>query len=201
MLVAAHDAAEAGLVSASAAALTQGVLRTMLFTKLKWTALALMTAGTIAAGTGVYGTSASAVPEACPGSRGRRDDSDAPVTESVVSDDSENSRREKERTADPSRSGSCERLASIANIADKIAELTRAARTEQEEGNFRHAAEVVGAIEDLASHWRSILRQVDPRWGLSALMTKLATTPAGANRPGTLAEVLSELERSSRHPP
>jgi RNA polymerase sigma factor (sigma-70 family) len=66
MLIAARDAAEAGLVSTSAAALTEGVLRTMFFAKLKSAALALLTAGTIAAGAGVYGYQAPAPPRRPP---------------------------------------------------------------------------------------------------------------------------------------
>ena len=51
MLVAASDAVEAGLVSVSAASLTQGVLRAMLVTKLKASALAALAAGAVATGT------------------------------------------------------------------------------------------------------------------------------------------------------
>src|SRR5262249_3632053 len=54
MLIAARDAAEAGLVSTSAAALTEGVLRTMLVTKLKSAAATLLAAGAIASGVGLY---------------------------------------------------------------------------------------------------------------------------------------------------
>jgi RNA polymerase sigma-70 factor (ECF subfamily) len=54
MLFAARDAAETGLVSASAAALTEGVLRTMFFSKLKVCALTLVLAGATASGAGLY---------------------------------------------------------------------------------------------------------------------------------------------------
>jgi len=54
MLIAARDAAKSGLVSASAAALTEGVLRTMLITKLKTAAATLLAAGAIASGVGLY---------------------------------------------------------------------------------------------------------------------------------------------------
>src|SRR4051794_19657421 len=54
MLHAACDAAEAGLVSGSAAALTEGVLRTMLIVKLKSAAAVLFAAGSLAAGAAAY---------------------------------------------------------------------------------------------------------------------------------------------------
>ena len=75
MLVAARDAAEAGLVSASAAALTEGVLRTMLVTKLKSAAATLLAAGAIASGVGLY---AYQGPESPPASTFSRTSSRSP---------------------------------------------------------------------------------------------------------------------------
>ena len=191
MLVAAHDAAEAGLVSASAAALTHGVLRTMLFVKLKWTALALMTAGTIAAGTGVYGYQAPRpLPRPAPVVA---DDSVTPATEAVVSDAAENSRQEQKRTAD--RLGVDPLSANL--LADKIAALTRTARGRQEIGEFRQAAVAVQMIEKLASDWGGLLRQVDLDAGPA--MTKPRATPAPASETDRrLAEVEQKLERVLR---
>jgi RNA polymerase sigma factor (sigma-70 family) len=54
MLVAARDAAEVGLVSTAAAAMTEGVLHTMFVTKLKTAAATLLAAGAIASGVGLY---------------------------------------------------------------------------------------------------------------------------------------------------
>jgi RNA polymerase sigma factor (sigma-70 family) len=161
MLIAAHDAAEAGLVSASAAALTQGVLRKMFCAKLKWVALALMTAGTVAAGTGVYAYQAPRpTPRPAPVvAGGVADDSKAPVAEPVVSEGSENPEREPTLTADPKgkdddHPASPEELALFVEI---MAELTRAARVAQEEEKFAEAAEFVGEIKKLASRWGSML--------------------------------------------
>ena len=54
ILLAARDAGEAGLVSASAVALTEGVLRTMLVSKLKMTAAILLAVGALTSGVGLY---------------------------------------------------------------------------------------------------------------------------------------------------
>jgi hypothetical protein len=53
ILLSARDAGEAGLVSASAVALTEGVLRTMLVSKLKVTALILIAVGAVTSGVGL----------------------------------------------------------------------------------------------------------------------------------------------------
>jgi RNA polymerase sigma factor (sigma-70 family) len=179
MLVAAHDAAEAGLVSASAAALTHGVLRTMFFAKLKWTALTLITAATVAAGAGVYGYQApQPVPRPAPVvTEKAADESGAPVAESVASDDSEDSRREQKRTAN--------RLGvdplSANRFAEKIADLTRAAQGRQDMGEFRQAANMVRAIEQLASDWEGFLRKVD-RDAAAARSERDGNQPAESSR-------------------
>ena len=54
MLLAARDAGEAGLVSAAAVALTEGVLRTMLVSKLKMTMAIALAVGAITSGAGLY---------------------------------------------------------------------------------------------------------------------------------------------------
>jgi RNA polymerase sigma factor (sigma-70 family) len=54
ILLAARDAGEAGLVSASAVALTEGVLRTMLISKLKIIGSLVLAAGAISSGVGLY---------------------------------------------------------------------------------------------------------------------------------------------------
>ncbi len=54
MLLTARDAGEAGLISASAVALAEGVLRTMLVSKIKLTATILVAAGAIGSGVGLY---------------------------------------------------------------------------------------------------------------------------------------------------
>jgi hypothetical protein len=54
LTLAVRDAVESGLVSASAASLSQGVLRTMLFAKLKTAAVALVATAAVTAGAGVY---------------------------------------------------------------------------------------------------------------------------------------------------
>ena len=53
--IAARDAGLAGLVSVSAASLTEGVLNTMYFVKLKTAAAVVLAAGTLAFGAAVWG--------------------------------------------------------------------------------------------------------------------------------------------------
>ncbi len=54
MLLAARDAGDAGLVSAAAVALTEGVLRTMLVSKLKMTMAIVLAVGSVSSGVGLY---------------------------------------------------------------------------------------------------------------------------------------------------
>jgi len=143
MLIAAHDAAEAGLVSAAAAALTEGVLRTMLFAKLKLASLvltcALLTAGA-AVGVGAYGYQ-----------RPRPAAADAPDGDASAA-----AAGDEERVRDPDREkvDPAERLASY---ADKLNELAREARRQQDRGDRRAASETTRKIEQLAREWRGML--------------------------------------------
>ena len=54
MLLAARDAGDAGLVSAAAVALTEGVLHTMFVSKLKMTIAIVLAVGSISSGAGLY---------------------------------------------------------------------------------------------------------------------------------------------------
>jgi RNA polymerase sigma factor (sigma-70 family) len=171
MLVAAHDAAEAGLVSASAAALTEGVLRTMLFAKLKSAALALLVAGTVAAGAGVYGYQTPAPrPEPAP----------APAPAPVVDDDEETPPPEKARPgrtrpAAPVPGRARSRTEAAGSYAERIAALARMAREQEESGDPEGAADTTFRIVRLATEWSASLRPPDgePR-------PPRARTPRGA---------------------
>jgi RNA polymerase sigma-70 factor (ECF subfamily) len=158
MLVAAHDAAEAGLVSASAAALTQGVLRTMLFAKLKSAVLAFVTVGAVAAGAGVYGYQ-DRVPDprpepapvpAPPAPPGATDEEEDPVPKLP--------RAKPARPAPPAPPRRTARLAGTPTAyADQINELTARAREQQARGDVQGAAAATFRIVLLAGEWSQSL--------------------------------------------
>jgi RNA polymerase sigma factor (sigma-70 family) len=164
MLVAAHDAASAGLVSASAAALTAGVLRTMLFAKLKSAALALLVAGVVAAGAGVYGYQA---PEPKPEPAPRP----APAPAAGDADEApkpEYPRNERTRPASPKAKRPRPRAESSDSYAERITALARAADAQQDRGDRRGAAETTIRIIVLAGEWSQSLwpPEAEPRTAL-----------------------------------
>ena len=129
MLVAARDAAEAGLVSTSAAALTEGVLRTMLFTKLKSAAATLLAAGAIASGVGLY-----AYQDPVPGAK--------PAVPMPP----------------PAKAGTRVLSAlDLDAFAAKMEELVRHARQAQAEGDIEGAREHVQRVEGFAAYWKETL--------------------------------------------
>jgi len=198
MQLAVRKAVGAGLVSASAAALSEGVLRTMFVSELKATAATLLAVGVIASGVGLYGRRApdlgtkpatSALPSAKPVVRGRSaEDLDA--------------------------------------LAKQIEQLVRRARQEQAEGDIEGAVRDLNRVELGASQWRKALTNLrgskddtlpsarplpaenaPPADGATlsvgppmpterlTLRPEARTQSPGASKPGTAEHRLDELER------
>jgi RNA polymerase sigma factor (sigma-70 family) len=188
MLVAARDAAEAGLVSASAAALTEGVLRTMLFANLKSAALALLVTGAVAAGAVVYGYQAPAPaprPEPAPAAVPAPAADDAEEAQPP-----ENARRPRTRPAQPVRERWQRRAETAGSYAEQIAALARTAREQEESGDHTRAADTTVQIILLASEWSAALRPSDsetrtavartrPTRGANVQEPRLPTPPVG----------------------
>jgi RNA polymerase sigma factor (sigma-70 family) len=188
MSIAAHDAAEAGLVSASAAALTEGVLRTMLFANLKSAALALLVAGAVAAGAGVYGYQA-------PEPRPEPTPAPAPAAAPVAGDEEEAQnpeypRKERTRPALPKSRRSQPRAESSDTYAERITALAHAAREQEERGDRRGAAETTIRIIELAGEWSQ------------SLWPPEAVAPSGlARRPRNAPQQEPELQSQRGVPP
>jgi hypothetical protein len=212
MLIAAHDAAEAGLVSASAAALTEGVLKSMLFAKLKTTVIALVTAGTIAAGAGVYGyqTSQPSPPPAPAVAQEVADDSATQDTDAVASDEREPRAGRVAPAPEPpappraraiNRELERNRAESLASIPEKIIELTTASREEQKKGNVTAAAGMVDAIARLAIAWSNALNQLDDDTVRTRIANERALPPDHPlTRPGAYGYAFPSREPSGLPP-
>ena len=137
MLVAARDAAEAGLVSISAAALTEGVLRTMLVSKLKSIVILSLTAGAVAAGTGVFAyQEAAPVPE-------QAASQPAPAAKKQVTD------------LDEAR----DRM--LAAFVTRMMDLTQVAHKQQLKGDHKGAVATTREMERLCQEWRYMLGEPD----------------------------------------
>lgn len=136
LCLAARDAAEAGLVSARAASLAEGVLATMLLTRLKTLASAALAAGalfTAAAGS-------VATDEAKP----------APKPESSAAQAVDVAKVEEA----PPRSAA---VARSADPADRINQLVTRARKFQEAGDPEAAVGLLREVSDLSEQWRASL--------------------------------------------
>jgi RNA polymerase sigma factor (sigma-70 family) len=161
MLIAARDAAEAGLVSASAAALTEGVLRTMFITKLKTAAAALLAAGAIASGIGLCAyqgpTRSPGKVEQAPSLPARHDDAIRPP---AVED------MEALRVL---------QAANFEEFAGKVQQLVRRARRALAEGDMDRAVRDLKEIESDAIACKDALKA--RREGAQA---SLPTPPTGA---------------------
>jgi RNA polymerase sigma factor (sigma-70 family) len=144
MLIAARDAAEAGLVSASAAALTEGVLRTMLITKLKTAAVILMAAGAIASGVGLYAyqgpTPSPGKVEQAPSSPGRHDDAI------------------RQPPAEDMEALRALQAVDFEHFAGKVEQMVRRARRALAEGDMDRAVRDLKEIESDATTWKDSLR-------------------------------------------
>jgi hypothetical protein len=196
MLVAARDAVDAGLVSASVAALTEGVLRTMLITKLKTLALIVLAAGAIACGVGAYAyqgrepgeTPGSPAPspgkvEQAPSPAGQRDD----AIQQLIAVDME-------------------------EFAAKVQRLVRHARQALAEGDMKGAVRDLKEIESDAGIRQDALRarRESAKDGLPTLPTHSPGSltqpgadqavprlgPASSPPPGSAERRLDELERT-----
>jgi RNA polymerase sigma factor (sigma-70 family) len=172
ILLAARDAGEAGLVSASAVALTEGVLRAMLVSKLKATAAILLAVGAITSSVGLY---AYQGPEsgAAPGSS-----TSPPAKEDV--------RRLNAEDLDA--------------YAARVEHLVRRARQEQAGGDMEGAVRDLRLIELVAGEWREALMnrrrsQKGDRPPPPKHLAGSVPSPPGANPPGSAEQRLDELER------
>lgn len=149
MLVAARDAAEAGLVSASAASLTEGVLRAMFVTTWKFTAAALIAAGTLATGAGVYAyqdpepaAETAALPPPAP-------PAPPPPPRTPGSEDSRPEREQPPGARfEPRRVG---------RHASRVEALVKEAREQQEAGDVAGALETLREIENEVGAWTEVL--------------------------------------------
>jgi RNA polymerase sigma-70 factor (ECF subfamily) len=173
MLFAARDAAEAGLVSASAAALTEGVIRTVFISKLKITAALVFCTGAIVSGAGLYAYQPPG-PAAEPATAG-------PVRASVglrVSDAED-----------------------LDSYGVKIEKLVLAARQRQAHGDVDTALQNLRSIELIAGAWKEALarRRSSTKADLDASgplpAGKRAGSPA-ATEPASADDRLSRLERT-----
>jgi RNA polymerase sigma factor (sigma-70 family) len=144
MLIAARDAAEAGLVSASAAALTEGVLRTMLITKLKTAAATLLAALAIGSGVGLYAyqgpTRSPGKVEQAASSPARHDDA---IRQPSAAD------MDALRVLQP---------ADFEEFAAKVEQLVRRARQALADGDEDRAIRALNEIESDAIAWNRALR-------------------------------------------
>jgi RNA polymerase sigma factor (sigma-70 family) len=171
MLLSARDAGEAGLVSNSAVALTEGVLRTMLVSKFKLTAVALIAVGALTSGAGIYayqGVPSGARPRAVGASS-------APGILPATQASADSSKRSaKELDA----------------YAAQVEQLVRRARQQQAAGQWDEAARDLRKSVELAGEWQAALmnrrtnEKSDPLLPLPTLPAN--GVPAGSN---PLAEI------------
>ena len=172
------DAGEAGLVSASAVALTEGVLRTMLVSKFKLTAVILIAVGAITSGAGLYAY--QGVPSgARPGSVGSGlGPGISPATPQATGDNSTHTAK------------------LLDAYAAEVERLVRRARQEQAAGEWDGAARDLRKSVEVAENWRELLfkrEKSTPRPSLpEAAVTEglnplapLPLLPAGAGTQGS----------------
>jgi RNA polymerase sigma factor (sigma-70 family) len=145
MLIAARDAAEAGLVSTSAAALTEGVLHAMLITKLKTLAVTSIAAGAIACGIGSYAYQGPE-PGVAPGS---------PAIPPVKVEQSSSAPGRHDDARQPLLG--MNRARSLFEPAAKLERLVRHAREAQARGDMEGAVRDLREIESVASVWKEAL--------------------------------------------
>jgi RNA polymerase sigma factor (sigma-70 family) len=178
MLLAARDAGTVGLVSASVVALTEGVLRTMLVSKLRMTTAILLAVGAITSGVGLYAYQ-DLEPGAASGSPTR-----APVK---VDGGSLNS-------------------ADLDAYAARVELLVRRARQEQAQGDLDGAVRDLRKSESIAGEWREALmnrRRIEKRDLPSIPPTPIVNTPGSSDRRLDALErkvdrILHALEKEGR---
>ena len=164
MLLVARDAAEAGFVSASAVVMTEGVIRSMFIGKLKAAGMALIAAGTLASGAGVFAyqqeTRATSAAPAAP-------------------------QKAKPRAA---REIVSKRFKALDDYLTQIQKLTLEARQHLWDGELEAAAATTRKIEDLSRKWNRLLTnqgtdvtRVEGAIEGAAVAESLPTRPGAAN--------------------
>ncbi|MFO0951835.1 MAG: RNA polymerase sigma factor [Isosphaeraceae bacterium] len=141
----ARDAVASGLVSESASALTQGVLRTMLFLKIKTVALATLACGTLAMGAAAYSFPQEDAPRESAIARVES----APYREEFDTVDIVGGRRapvDAKKLADEAK-----------DIAERIRKLTAEAVELQGKGELDRAQRTLREVERLTADWSSLL--------------------------------------------
>ncbi len=164
ILLSARDAGEAGLVSASAVALTEGVLRTMFVSKFKVTAVILIVVGALTSGAGLCAyqdTESGALPRA---------KGSGPVP--GIS------------TAAPQASGDSRALSAqeLDAYAAQVEQLVRLARHEQAAGEWDTAARDLRKTVEVAGEWReALMRCRRNETSTSPLSLPALPVPVGAH--------------------
>ncbi len=175
LTLAARDAIEVGSVSSSAAALTEGVLQTMLIAKLKSTAAVLVAASALILGAAVYGYQP-------PGDVPKKPIQSLPPSAATGTEgDFENSRRATRRVT-----------------AEQIEALVQQARRFQEQGDLAQALQVLDDVQKLTRVWAGLLVEPVRRRGSGPGQaipggTPLEVRPLDTGR--RLGEVEHKLDR------
>lgn len=161
----------AGLISPSAAALTEEVLRTMFIAKLKTVAAGVVAAGALITGAVVYGYQ---TPVGAPGDLAQ---SAPPRMLATPTRDFEDHKREVRRV-----------------IAEQIAALVQQAQQFQEQGDLARAQDVLDDIVKLTRHWAGLLAEPVGRPALKPAEATPVRQPAHG-RPLDTERRLDEVER------
>ncbi len=187
ILLSVRDAGEAGLVSASAVALTEGVLRTMLVSKFKVTAVILIAVGALSSGVGL---------------RAYQDLESGASSKTVGSGPVPGVLPETPQASGDSSMRSAEKLIVYAELMEQ---LVHRARQEQAAGDWDGAARDLRKSVDVAGEWqeefmnsrrREPLRPLPPiPVGADAKGVRAAAEIVGATSPARSAECrLADLE-------
>jgi hypothetical protein len=177
MLVAAHDAAESGLVSLSAAALAEGVLRTMFVAKLKSVALAL-TLLLLAAG-GVAGLGASGYQPPAPARLPRPVVVDPATPEQAAGNEEE----DRSETAQAESELEKAHVHQLALYAEQMTALVRQAERQQNKGDLPAASETTRKIQQVAHLWNYMLDHPD---AVAPPAPSYGTTTLPSGQPGAV---------------
>jgi RNA polymerase sigma factor (sigma-70 family) len=177
MLVAAHDAAEAGLVSLSAAALAEGVLRTMFVAKLKSVALAL-TLVLLAAG-GVAGLRAYGYQPPAPALVPR------PVVVDPFTPEQAAGNEEEDRPETAQAESEIEKAHAhqLALYAEQMTALVRQAQRQQNKGDLPAASETTRKMQQIAHLWNYMLDHPD---AVAPPTPSYVTTTLPSGQPGAI---------------
>jgi hypothetical protein len=191
MLITAGDTAEAGLVSASVASLTQGALFAMSIAKLQSVAAMLITAGCLACGAAyAYQESPTRSREALVEPRPERKDAPPRFRERLEGRDQLEVRRDEPES-----------------FSSRIVELAIRARERQEKGEIGPALEALTQVQRLAGAWReNLLRESGRREEPKARearperqrYTRTVESTGGGGASADIERRLDELERMMR---